>query len=114
MVLVLKFLLGPLSDRFSPFGWGHRRPYIVLGLALQALGLVGLSRIDPGRHLAGFALMALATVTGLSLYDTCCDGWVLDVTPAGDRARIQGTLQVARFLATMLSTLAFGFWLRRS
>ena len=31
MPFVLKFLVGPFSDRFSLFGLGHRKPYIVLG-----------------------------------------------------------------------------------
>lgn len=108
MTLVVKFLLGPLSDRFNPLGLGHRRPFIVLGLAMQSLGLAGLSVVRPGEHLAGYAAMAFLAVGGLALYDTCCDGLVVDVTPPDDRARVQGLLQVARFLATMGCTLLFG------
>src|SRR3954471_18864598 len=67
MTMVFKFVLGPLSDRFSPFGLGHRRPFIVLGLAMQSLGLLGLSVVHPGSHLAGYAAMAFLAVGGLSL-----------------------------------------------
>ncbi len=112
MTLVFKFLLGPLSDRFNPLGLGHRRPFIVLGLAMQSLGLLGLSIVHPGAHLAGYAAMAFLAVGGLALYDTCCDGLVVDVTPPEDRARVQGLLQVARFLATMGCTLLFGLWMK--
>ena len=111
MTLVFKFLLGPLSDRVNLFGLGHRKPYIVLGLLLQSAGLVGLSLIHPARHLAAYATMAVAAVAGLSLFDTCCDGMVVDVTPAEDRSRVQGTLMVSRFLATMFCTLGFGAWI---
>ncbi len=111
LVLVFKFLLGPLSDRFSPFGLGHRRPFIVVGLLAQSCGLVGLSVVHPGVNLAGFAAMAYLAVIGLALYDTCCDGFVIDVTPPDDRVRVQGLLQVARFLATMLCTWGFGTWM---
>jgi PAT family beta-lactamase induction signal transducer AmpG len=111
LTLVFKFVLGPISDRFSPFGLGHRRPFIVLGLLTQSLGLVGLSAIHPGTQLAGYAAMAFLVVVGLSLYDTCCDGLIVDVTPAEDRARVQGLVQVARFVATMGFTLGFGLWL---
>ena len=52
MTLVFKFLLGPLSDRFNPLGLGHRRPFIVLGLVMQSLGLIGLTVVHPGEHLA--------------------------------------------------------------
>jgi PAT family beta-lactamase induction signal transducer AmpG len=114
MTLVFKFVLGPISDRFSPFGLGHRRPFIILGLLAQSLGLVGLSAIHPGTQLGGYAAMAFLVVAGLSLYDTCCDGLIVDVTPAEDRARVQGLVQVARFVATMCFTLGFGLWLDKA
>ena len=111
--LMIKFLGGPISDRFSLLGMGHRKPYIVLGLLVQALGLLALSKVDPGRHLAGFAAAGLFTVLGLALYDTCCDGLILDVTPPADRQRVQGTLVASRFLATMACSWGFGHWLAR-
>jgi PAT family beta-lactamase induction signal transducer AmpG len=107
---VLKFLAGPVSDRFSLLGLGHRKPYIVLGLALQSIGLVGLAVIDPGRRLTGFAALAVLTVTGLGVYDTTCDGMVIDVTPPGDRDRVQGLLVAARALAAMVCAYGFGRW----
>jgi len=111
--LVLKFLVGPVSDRFSPLGLGYRLPYVMLGLALQAAGLVGLALVDPGRHLGGFAALAVLTVVGLSVYDTCCDGLVVDMTPPAGRARVQGLLWTSRFVAATACTLAFGHWLGR-
>lgn len=111
--LVLKFLVGPLSDRFELLGRGRRLPYIVLGLAAQAAGLIGLALLDPSRQLATFAGMAIVTVTGLALYDTCCDGLVIDVTPPAARARVQGLLWTSRFVAATVATLGFGLWLER-
>ena len=108
---ILKFLGGPLSDRFNLLGLGHRKPYIVIGLVVQSLGLLDLSLVDPGRNLAGFSTMALLTVAGLALYDTCCDGMVIDVTPPADRDRVQGMLVASRAAAAMLCTLGFGFLL---
>lgn len=109
---VLKFLAGPFSDRFSPLGLGHRVPYIAAGLVLQGAALAGLTRIDPQRALGGFTTVALLAVLGMAIYDTCCDGLVVDVTPPGDRSRVQGILVASRFLAATLCTLGFGYWLR--
>lgn len=114
MTLVLKFLLGPISDRVNLLGLGHRRPYIVLGLLIEGSALVGLSLIHPARHLAAYALMAVASIGGMSLFDTCCDGMVVDVTPPEDRSRVQGTLMVSRFLATMICTFGFGAWIEQT
>lgn len=109
--LIVKFLGGVISDRFDLLGLGHRRPYIAIGLAMQSAGLVGLTRVDPHAHLAAFTALATLAVAGLSLYDTCCDGMILDVTPLGDRSRVQGTVTASRFVATAASSLAFGRWL---
>lgn len=111
--LALKFLVGPISDRINLLGKGHRLPYIVLGLVIQATGLVGLASISPGSHLAGFATMAVTAVLGLAFYDTCCDGLVVDITPPADRAKVQGLLWFSRFLAATVFTLGFGVWLTR-
>lgn len=109
--LILKFLGGPLSDSVNLLGLGHRKPYIVLGLIVQSIGLVGLTQLDPGTQLGLFTAVAIITVAGLALYDTCCDGMVIDVTPPEDRQRVQGTLVASRFLATMVCSWVFGRWL---
>jgi PAT family beta-lactamase induction signal transducer AmpG len=111
---VFKFLAGPLSDRFSLLGLGHRKPYILLGLLVQAAGLVGLSLVHPGQNLSAFTAVAIITVAGLALYDTCTDGLIVTITPPGDRARVQGLLMGARFFAATLFALLFGFWLDRT
>ncbi len=108
---ILKFLGAPLSDRFNLLGFGHRKPYIMVGLVLQSLGLLGLSWLPPANNLAQFTGLAFLAVTGLALYDTCCDGMVIDVTPAADRNRVQGMLVASRAAAAMLCTLGFGFLL---
>src|SRR4051794_15772415 len=109
---ILKFLGGPLSDRFNFLGWGHRKPYILIGLVTQSVGLIGLSFVDPGSHLVAFTALAVATVAGLAFYDTCCDGMVIDVTPPEDRDRVQGMLVASRAAAAMLGSLGFGFLLQ--
>ncbi|RUL88834.1 MFS transporter [Tautonia sociabilis] len=107
-----KFVFGPLSDRIRLLGLGHRSPYIVLGLTIQAVGLVGLTRIDPGSSTTAFAAVALMAVVGLALYDTCTDGLVIDITPPGDRERVQGMLIFSRFATAAVATLGFGAWLQ--
>jgi PAT family beta-lactamase induction signal transducer AmpG len=108
---ILKFLAGPLSDRVNLLGDGYRKPYIVLGLLVQSLGLFSLTIVHPGSRPGMFTALAVLTVAGLALYDTCCDGMVIDVTPSADRDRVQGMLVASRAAAAMLCTLGFGFLL---
>jgi len=112
--MILKFIAGPFSDRFNLFGLGFRKPYILIGLVLQSLGLIGMSFVDPGVNLELFTATLFTMVLGVALYDTCCDGFVIDMTPAADRNRVQGILWSARFLAAMASSALFGWWLSRT
>lgn len=112
--MVFKFVLGPISDRFSLFGMGRRKPYIILGLLLQSVGLFVVSTVDPGAHLQLFGGLLLSSLVGLAFYDTCCDGMVIEVTPENDRNRVQGILMASRFVAAMASSIAFGYWLSLS
>jgi len=45
---VVKIFLGMLSDKTNFFGLGYRKPYIVIGLIIQALCLVAAPMINPG------------------------------------------------------------------
>jgi len=109
-----KFLAAPISDRFNLLGFGHRRPYIVIGLALQGGGLVALGWIDPSAAFWLFTGVAFLVVTGLALYDTCTDGLVVDITPPADRPRVQGLLGFSRFFTAAVFTQGFGLWLERT
>ncbi|MFO0892851.1 MAG: MFS transporter [Isosphaeraceae bacterium] len=111
---IFKFLGGPISDRFDLLGLGHRKPYIVLGLVVQCLGLACLALLHPGERLHLFATTAVLTVAGLALYDTCCDGMVIDVTPPADRDRVQGLLVASRAAAATAGTFGFGLLLERT
>ena len=112
--LILRFLGGPLSDRFDLLGLGHRRPYIVLGLTLQGAGLLGLSLVNPAHALQAFTAIAVVTVIGLALYDTAADGFILDSIPHDRRPRVQGMLVAARFLGATMTSVGFGYWLERT
>lgn len=112
--MVFKFLAGPISDRFSLFGLGRRKPYIMLGLILQTAGLFTVSLINPAANLELFTGLLFTAIVGLALYDTCCDGMVIEATPEEDRNRVQGIIMAARFIAAMASSIVFGLWLAYS
>lgn len=87
---VVKIFLGMLSDKVNFFGLGYRKPYIVVGLIVQALCLVAAPLINPGNSFSLYAGLALIMMMGMALYDTCTDGLALDSTPAEEEAKIQG------------------------
>lgn len=106
--LALKFLFGLWADKFSFLGFGHRRPYMLLGLLMQSVGLFSLTLVEPAKHVEAFTALATIAVCGLCFYDVSCDAFAVQVTPAADRGRVQGVLQASRFLSTAFFGVLFG------
>lgn len=89
---VIKIFFGMLSDKVNFFGLGNRKPYIILGLIIQAFSLFLAPTIDPGVNFWAYALLALVMMSGMALYDTCTDGLALDTTPPEEEGLIQGIM----------------------
>lgn len=106
---VLKIFLGLLSDRVNLFRSGHRKPYIILGLLLQALCLLIVPLVDPGKQFVWFALLGFVLMSGQALYDTCTDGYALDTTAPEEEGTVQGIMVGGRALGVVLISAAIGF-----
>lgn len=111
---IIKILFGLLSDRVSPFGLGHRKPYIFLGLAIQFICLLIAPFIDPKSAYWGFVALAFVLQTGMALYDTCTDGLALDTTPEGEKGTIQGFMVGGRAVGVIVTASLVGLLAERS
>lgn len=106
----IKIALGALSDRFSLLGRGHRKPYIALGLLIQAVGLGALGALDPAKQFHWFLVVAFAGQLGMALYDCCTDGLAVDVVPTDLMGRAQGLMGAGRSVGVVIAALVGG-WL---
>ena len=84
---ILKVFLGLLSDRVPLGRFGSRRPYMVIGLLLFAASYASISQVEPGKHFFIFASLSFIASLGLALFDTCADGWAIDVASREDESR---------------------------
>ena len=107
---VLKIFLGILSDRVNLAGWGFRKPYILLGVAVQAAMLVLVPLVNPGEQFALYALLGFLLMTGMALYDTATDGLALDTTPDDQQGMVQGLMVGGRALGVTVISVFFGFF----
>jgi MFS transporter, PAT family, beta-lactamase induction signal transducer AmpG len=110
---VLKIFLGMLSDRFNFFGFGYRKPYILIGLILQAACLLIVPQINPYRQFGWFAFLAFVLMTGQALYDTTTDGLALDTTRPDEQGTIQGFMVGGRALGVVLISSIVGILAQR-
>lgn len=105
---VIKVLYGMLSDRVSLFGMGHRKPYILIGLAIQIVCLIAVPFIDLSTSFWLFIANAFMLQMGMALYDTCTDGLALDTVPKEEEGTIQAIMVGGRALGLVLTAPLVG------
>ena len=105
---ILKIIIGVLSDKWSPFGRGHRKPYIFAGLILQGLGYVFLPLISPVDSYGLFIFVSLCIGLGMATYDTTTDGLSIDITPEGERSIVQSAMVGGRASSAVVTGIVVG------
>ena len=111
---IIKIFIGILSDKVNLFGKGHRKPYIIIGLTIQAISLLIVSTINPGMHFWLYAITAFILMTGMALYDTCTDGLALDTTRPNEEGTIQGFMVGGRALGIVIISALIGLIVEHS
>ncbi|MEW5870287.1 MAG: MFS transporter [Chloroflexota bacterium] len=105
---VIKIFLGMLSDRINLLEMGYRKPYILLGLAVQFVCLLIAPAIDLSTQFWLFVALAFVLQMGMALYDTCTDGLALDTTPPAEQGVIQGFMVGGRALGVVATASVVG------
>ncbi|OJX47345.1 MAG: hypothetical protein BGO78_17935 [Chloroflexi bacterium 44-23] len=105
---VLKIFLGMLSDKVNFLGLGFRKPYIILGLLIQSIGLLIVPLINPGKQFVLYGVLAFLVMTGMALYDTTTDGLALDTTPKDEAGTIQGFMVGGRAMGVVVVSSVIG------
>lgn len=105
---ILKVFIGAISDKWSLFRRGHRKPYILVGLVLQGLGYIVLPFISPVESYGLFVLVSFCIGLGMSTYDTTTDGLGIDITPEAERGNVQAFCVGGRALSAVVFGVAFG------
>lgn len=110
---VLKIFIGMLSDRVNLLGMGHRQPFMIIGILLQALGALLVPLVNPVASFPLYLGLLLLISLGMSTYDTCADGLSIDTTPPEQRGFVQGVMVGARALASIVLASVIGLLVTR-
>lgn len=105
---ILKIFIGLLSDKVSIGRWGYRKPYILIGLALQAIAIFSIQFVHPVSQFPLFLILMLLAALGMSTYDTCTDGLSIDTTPEEDRGLVQSIMVGGRALSSIAAAAIIG------
>ena len=111
----LKFLWGPVVDRYTYRPMGHRRPWILGAQLMALLTLIGiLSITDP---VAQFTLLGAAFCAHgvfASLQDVVVDALAIEVVPEDERGRTNAFMRGGFVAGTSLGAAGLGYLLRYS
>jgi MFS transporter, PAT family, beta-lactamase induction signal transducer AmpG len=105
---ILKIFIGMLSDRVNLLGFGHRKPYIILGLLLAAAAFGTAGFVLPETNLTLFALLIVTGSFSVALFDSTTDGLAIDITPKPEQGLVQGTMVSGRAVGFIILSLVFG------
>ena len=111
---ILKIFIGILSDKVSLFGLGHRKPYIFSGLILGALAFLMASRVLPDQNFLLFSGLIVLGSFSVALFDSCTDGFAIEITPKERYGRVQGIMISGRAVGFIILSLLFGYFVQRS
>ena len=111
---ILKIFIGMLSDKVNLFRLGNRKPYIISGLILGAIAFLLASRVLPDRAFIGFSALIFLGSLSVALFDTCTDGFAIEITPKENYGRVQSIMISGKAIGFILLSLLFGYLVQRS
>ena len=105
---VIKWIFGIISDRVNLFGYGHRKPYMVIGVTACALAFAGAFFVDPNSNYGAVAAMVLLATFFMAFFDTTADALAVDVTPPEDESLVQSYMTMGRAAGLIILSFIFG------
>lgn len=105
----VKFVWAIPSDTFDFYGFGHRRPYVILGLLLAAVSFAGLTLFNPAQFLWAYMICMISRNIGIALADSAINGLSVDVDMDTEAGAISGWMSLGRFIGTGVASISAGY-----
>lgn len=107
MALVVAPVAGALSDR-SRHPSGRRRPFLIVGIIINVLALLGMSQFGAGSNIWLFAACYMVAQVGCNIWGGPYAGLIPDVVPPPQRAEASSWMAVMTAVGTIVGALAAG------
>ena len=105
---IVKAIFGLISDRINLLGFGHRVPYMVLGVVACSISFLVAYFIDPSENFGAVAAMVLIATFAMALFDTTADAYAIESMPAEDYGRTQSAMTGGRASGLIILSFIFG------
>lgn len=100
-----KFVWAIPSDSYNFLGFGHRRPYVVLGILLGFAAFFALTQFDPGQYLWAYMICMSIRNIGVAIADCAVDGLSVDCQMDTEAGAISGWMSLGRTAGTVLAAI---------
>jgi PAT family beta-lactamase induction signal transducer AmpG len=99
----LKWVWGPMIDRWGASAMGRRRPWILLAQFGMVLTICAMSLVpNPETHLTLFGWLVFIHNVFNSLQDVSVDALAVDLLRESERGRVNGFMYGSKFIGTFL------------
>ena len=106
---IAKIFLGLASDRLPIPGLGRRKPYMLLGLAIAGICFLAVAQVDPGLNFSKYSSLMITAALGMALFDTCADGYAIDVSQRDEAGAVQSFMMAGKALGYIACSAFFGW-----
>ena len=105
----LKFILAFPSDSINLWGYGHRRPFVVIGLIVAGIAFASLATFSAAAA-ASVPYMTLMIIRniGIGVADCAVDGLSVDAGIDSESGALQGWMSLGRTVGTVISCILAG------
>jgi MFS family permease len=104
---MIKFFWGGIADHFLKLG---RKPFIVFGSLISAVGFFAVAFISPEFNIIAFTLALILADFGLALFDTAFDAWAIEISNENERGMINGAIQGGLAAGLVFGASVFGYF----
>lgn len=99
----LKWVWGPMIDRWGASAMGRRRPWILIAQLGMILSIVAMACVpEPQTHLVLFGWLVFVHNVFNSLQDVSVDALAVDLLRESERGRVNGFMYGSKFIGTFL------------
>ena len=99
----VKWLWGPVVDRFGGSAMGRRRPWILLAQSMMIASAAAMLAVpDPVAGLGVLSALVAGHNVFVALQDVAVDALAVDLVPEGERGRANGLMYGAKWVGTAI------------
>ena len=109
----IKFLWGPIVDRYTYRPMGHRRPWIIGSQFLALLTMIGILMVgNPTTNFRTLSLLFCIHAIFASVQDVVVDALAIEIVPKNERGKTTAFMRSGMVLGTAIGAAGLGYLLR--